>query len=308
MNTATTGFKQEIAEWFGKHLSGNAHITTAAYGNHIAMICLEGKDICLRAAEKQTRWHAILHVHEGELRITANQDRMGFEAPVYIDFIDSYQWGDLALAGTFSASLAVVEQKFFIESAQNIRPNISEGMKSFSQSPFLCLRTDEALRMQQLEGFIFHTLEAAGHTFRHELLQTLICAWQYELWNIVFNHQNTVRMAGETRRKEAVSHFLFLAHAHCREHHEVGWYATQMGLSPDVLSATLKRFCGKTGNALLNELLVTEAQVGLRNPSLSIQDVAEMLCFSDQSAFGKFFKRQCGMTPLQYKKQNSHRY
>ena len=97
--------------------------------------------------------------------------------------------------------------------------------------------------------------------------------------------------------------FFYLANTHCREQHEVGWYARQVGLSPDALSAALKRFCGKTAGAILTELLTEEAKVCLRNPSLSVQEVAEMLHFADQSAFGKFFKRQCGVSPMQYKKE-----
>ena len=31
--------------------------------------------------------------------------------------------------------------------------------------------------------------------------------------------------------------------------------------------------------------------------------MAEMLGFSDQSAFGKFLKRECGVSPAQYKKE-----
>ena len=121
--------------------------------------------------------------------------------------------------------------------------------------------------------------------FLRELLQTMACAWQYELWNIFFRRLQTSRTA------------------HCREQHEVGWYARQVGLSPDALSAALKRFCGKTAGAILTELLTEEAKVCLRNPSLSVQEVAEMLHFADQSAFGKFFKRQCGVSPMQYKKE-----
>ncbi|WP_337788884.1 helix-turn-helix domain-containing protein [Phocaeicola plebeius] len=34
-----------------------------------------------------------------------------------------------------------------------------------------------------------------------------------------------------------------------------------------------------------------------------MQDVAEKLCFSDQASFSKFFKRYCGMSPGQFKKQ-----
>ncbi|MBQ2321545.1 MAG: AraC family transcriptional regulator [Bacteroidales bacterium] len=37
---------------------------------------------------------------------------------------------------------------------------------------------------------------------------------------------------------------------------------------------------------------------------VSVQDVAMRLGFSDQSAFGKFFKRCSGLSPCQFAKQS----
>jgi AraC-like DNA-binding protein len=39
----------------------------------------------------------------------------------------------------------------------------------------------------------------------------------------------------------------------------------------------------------------------LREPELSIQEIAEKLSFSDQSSFGKFFKKHTGISPLKYR-------
>lgn len=85
----------------------------------------------------------------------------------------------------------------------------------------------------------------------------------------------------------------------------MSWYAKQIGVSPDTLSAILKRTRGRTAGSILTSLLVREAKICLRNSSLSVQQVAEMLGFSDQSAFGKFFKRECGVSPAQYRKDTS---
>lgn len=76
-------------------------------------------------------------------------------------------------------------------------------------------------------------------------------------------------------------------------------------MSPDTLSAALKRLFGKTAGIILNELLVNEAKVCLNNQAFSVQEVAEMLGFADQSAFGKIFKRQCGMSPSEFRKQEN---
>ena len=155
----------------------------------------------------------------------------------------------------------------------------------------------------QLEEAMMATLRDGRSMFLRELLQTMTCAWQYELWNIFFRRLQASRTEAKPHWGDTAAQFFYLAHTHCREQHEVGWYARQVGLSPDALSAALKRFCGKTAGAILTELLTEEAKVCLRNPSLSVQEVAEMLHFADQSAFGKFFKRQCGVSPMQYKKE-----
>jgi transcriptional regulator GlxA family with amidase domain len=46
---------------------------------------------------------------------------------------------------------------------------------------------------------------------------------------------------------------------------------------------------------------VEEASRLLRDPALTLQQIAEEMSFADQSSFGKFFKKHSGMTPLKYR-------
>jgi AraC-like DNA-binding protein len=48
--------------------------------------------------------------------------------------------------------------------------------------------------------------------------------------------------------------------------------------------------------------VIVEAKSLLRDPSLTIAQVADMLYFSDQFFFSKFFKRYTGITPSDYRK------
>jgi transcriptional regulator GlxA family with amidase domain len=54
---------------------------------------------------------------------------------------------------------------------------------------------------------------------------------------------------------------------------------------------------GKLISTLRSEL----AAELLRDPELSIQQIALKLSFSDQSSFGKFFKKHAGISPLKYR-------
>ncbi len=39
----------------------------------------------------------------------------------------------------------------------------------------------------------------------------------------------------------------------------------------------------------------------LRDPDMTISEIAEELSFSDQSSFGKFFRKHMGIPPLKYR-------
>lgn len=111
-----------------------------------------------------------------------------------------------------------------------------------------------------------HTLQQKENHFLVEMLENTLRSLILEVWNII------LRMY-------------------------------KLYVSPDALSAKLKKLYGKTANQLISESLIEEAKVCLLNPANSVQDVAEKLCFSDQASFSKFFKRYCGMSPGQFKKQ-----
>lgn len=295
--------QETMTAWLRSSQTTEGQMEIATYGNSLLMAQMTGTDFRLHNDWPPQQWHVFLHVHEGELRLTANGDRIGFDAPVYVDFLSNARWTDVTFVGRYRACFVLVEQQFFMESTQQMRSKVSEGMMRFAQSPFSPMNESESKRLLQLEEAMMATLRDERSVFVRELLQTMACAWLYELWNIFFRRLQASRTEAKSHWGDTAAQFFYLAHTHCREQHEVGWYARQVGLSPDALSAALKRFCGKTAGAILTELLTEEAKVCLRNPSLSVQEVAEMLHFADQSAFGKFFKRQCGVSPMQYKKE-----
>ena len=159
-------------------------------------------------------------------------DRIGFDAPVYVDFLSNARWTDVTFVGRYRACFVLVEEQFFMESTQQIRSKISEGIMRFVQSPFTPMDESESKRLQRLEEAMMATLHDGRSVFVRELLQTMACAWQYELWNIFFRRLQASRTEAKPYWGDTAAQFFYLAHTHCREQHEVGWYARQVGLSP----------------------------------------------------------------------------
>lgn len=174
----------------------------------------------------------------------------------------------------------------------------------YVRSPFVLLEQEEAERLGELSSVLFGVMLGGNDVFHRELLQSLLSSCQCELWNTIFRRHESVYGVEESYHwGDTVSHFLYLVHTFCCERHEVNWYCEQLGVSVNALNAALKRLYGKTARSIIDELLLTEAKVALRNPGYSVQDVSDQLCFSDQSAFGKFFKRCFGVSPALFRRE-----
>ena len=87
-----------------------------------------------------------------------------------------------------------------------------------------------------------------------------------------------------------------------RKEHFVSFYADKLAISEQYLARIVRLGTGKTINSLINELLVMEARTLLSSTKFTVGEIAAKLGFSDAAGFCKFFKRNAGQTPLNYRK------
>lgn len=86
-----------------------------------------------------------------------------------------------------------------------------------------------------------------------------------------------------------------------REQHEVGAYAALLHISAGHLSEVVKAQSGKPAIKHLHDRLVLEAKRLLLYTPLSLKELAFDLGFSEASYFNRFFKRETGVTPAEYR-------
>lgn len=67
------------------------------------------------------------------------------------------------------------------------------------------------------------------------------------------------------------------------------------------LSKLLNRYTGKNFSELLNSARIKKAKELLKDPSLRIRDIAEMVGFSDMALFSRVFKKQTGISANEYR-------
>ena len=86
-----------------------------------------------------------------------------------------------------------------------------------------------------------------------------------------------------------------------REIHQVGEYATMLYVSSGHLREVIKAQSGKPAIAHIQERMVLEARRMLFHSEYSLKEIGFDLGFSDASYFSRFFKRETGVTPAEYR-------
>ncbi|MEM7799266.1 MAG: helix-turn-helix transcriptional regulator [Chloroflexota bacterium] len=102
--------------------------------------------------------------------------------------------------------------------------------------------------------------------------------------------------------------YLKLIEKDAKKYHKVRHYADQMGVSIGHLSSCVKEVMGLNAGDLLRRELVLEAKRQLVHTNLTIGEVAYELNFADASYFGRFFKREAGQTPREFRSDFATKY
>jgi AraC-like DNA-binding protein len=182
--------------------------------------------------------------------------------------------------------------------------------KCYSLPPSRFQQADhlEPAQMNALVAVVERIRQCIDLGSRHFLYESIVrselTTFLLELAHIDLSRlEETPASTPETRYKESiVARFTQLLVTHCRTRSEVSFYSTELCITPEYLSRIMKTYSGKSVNVWIREARLSEAKVLLRHPEYTIQQIADELTFSDQSAFGKFFKKHTGKSPLEYKK------
>ena len=166
--------------------------------------------------------------------------------------------------------------------------------------PKLKLSHDDALRlgdkMREIRDYLH-----SEHIYKEKILQMLYAVFLLDLQNA--QERALPQRSVPPRVEEIFIGFLRLLPLHFAEHHDIAFYAERLNISKVYLSRVVRQVTGRTVIDYINQFLVMEASFLLRTSDLSISQIAGQLHFSDLASFSKFFSRQKGVSPKEYRCQ-----
>ena len=166
--------------------------------------------------------------------------------------------------------------------------------------PKLKLAHDDAMRlgdkMREIRDYLH-----SDHIYKEKILQMLYAVFLLDLQNA--QERALPQRSVPPRVEEIFIGFLRLLPLHFAEHHDIAFYAERLNISTVYLSRVVRQVTGRTVIDYINQFLVMEASFLLRTSDLSISQIAGQLHFSDLASFSKFFSRQKGVSPKEYRCQ-----
>ena len=105
-----------------------------------------------------------------------------------------------------------------------------------------------------------------------------------------------------TRLWEITNEFERLVEQHFLELRSTQAYAERLNVSPKYLSEVLLQTQGKPVTTLWQERLLDEAKARLRFSTATVAQIADQLRFEEPTYFSRWFRKQTGSTPLDYRR------
>lgn len=192
------------------------------------------------------------------------------------------------------------------KAVENILPKLTDLLPVIVYNrnmPVRRLNADEVDWMSGIFRLIRSKLEGKPTKFMMPKLYGILQAALYEIMDInIAGQANDKTM--RSRKEELMAKFILAVMEDCTRHRKVEYYADRLCITPKHLSAVVKEISGMTAGKLIDNYVVLEAKMLLKNTDLTIQEIAARLNFPNQSFFGKYFKHSTGLSPSEFRAEN----
>lgn len=140
---------------------------------------------------------------------------------------------------------------------------------------------------------------ARASAWRDDMVRVLLL----QIFMIIEQSDSVDRKKHAEKGKNAtVRNFIRLIDKHYDRLRLPGQYAEMLNVTPNHLNALCKEHVGMQAGELIRNRIVLEAKRLLINLDLTVSEIAYKLNFNDNSYFTKFFRKETGMTPEDFRK------
>lgn len=161
-----------------------------------------------------------------------------------------------------------------------------------------CVHPQLLGNFENLYSRISHIFSDTSNPFAYQAMTLAISSFFFECAYKCYMPLMENFPKGHNRLPER---FLNLVQQHFKKERFLEFYAEKLDITPKHLSRTMKSLTGFTAVEWIERYVVLEAKVMLKASNLNIQQISDELNFPSQSFFGKYFKKNVGMSPKEFR-------
>lgn len=287
-------------------LFGEKTITRVGYIEGYIFACeIHGADHIVYSKPRRPKYHLVIVVLEGNISLLINGERITFKKNSYINlptWVDIYE---IEYGEDFHAMVTATDKNVIEDIFRNRNPfpqdfgftiNHSLGGEIVNPKDMRTLWKDISNMIDALNDKEHRFAEEINYAYFYILLTDMADM----MWNI-YGKGAPSHMSDMTRSDKILKDFMALLNNHILAETSVAFYAEKLCISKKYLSLIVKQKTHANISTIMSVIRTETASRLLRDPEMTIQQIAEMMSFSDQSSFGKFFKKHTGMSPLKYR-------
>ena len=240
----------------------------------------------------------VLFCLQGELHVRISLKEYTLRPDMFCVIITGMIFEVLSISNDFRG--------FMIATRTNFMPVTEKTTQVMSF--YKCLQSRHCFVLEEKEVMafvgVYHsikaTLQELDHPYKIPMLQSYVQILYYRMLPIVLKEEESRSKYSHTRQEEIFQSFIGEVEKHYRKERSVKFYADLLCISPKYLSTVIYKISQQLAGEWIDAYVILEAKTLLKSGRLTIQQISEQLNFSNQSFFGKFFKRCAGMSPKEY--------
>lgn len=278
-----------------------------SYNKQVLLDIMEGSNLNNHNAMKDIFMRldafSIFIIRRGRIEITIDNKTYNLNDNHVLHIMDMHVIKNIKRSEDFKGFHLIIDRDLFCEIMLRSRKLPPSCVASLHDRPIQSITEEEGLILEKCLERLLISIDRNNHAWQSDLVKNDLRGFMLEMSNIIYQANKDKIRVNPSGKDMLLFLFIQLVNTHCKEQHEVNFYARELGITPEYLSRILKYWSDKTATQWISEAILKEAEMRLQIPGNSIQSISDQLNFSDQSSFGKFFKKHKGISPLQYKKE-----
>lgn len=238
----------------------------------------------------------------GTMSITINSQDYTVNRQAFIDIFDFQAVKNVSVSPDFKGYHIVLAREFMNEVMSGIKRIPISSFLSRCNNPMMELSAQEANLLHQYMENVMRNITQKDHLYQRDMVKNEVRNFFTEILNIIGQRNIPIEDDSLKSKDEIITQFIHLLNMHCKHQHSVSFYAQELCIQPKYLSRILKAVSGKTANQFIDQAIITQAKILLKEQNLTVIEIADTLHFSDQSSFGKFFKKHTQLSPLNFRR------